>query len=87
MAILFLIAQIMGASLGFSLLYALTPEEYFVSGLCVTQPHESFSVVRLFFVEFFLTSALVMIVCGVWDPRNSDKGDSAPLKIGDKINI
>lgn len=84
MGILFVIAEIIGATLGYGLLYALTPSKYVNTspGLCTTVPHAEISIAQAFFIEFFLTFTLMLIISGVWDPRNRDNGDSIPLRIG-----
>lgn len=86
MAILMSLAQILGATLGFGLLRLMTPEDIFFqdghTGTCMTLPHPSVSVTKAFFIEFLLTSALITMICGVWDPRNRNNGDSAPLRVG-----
>jgi aquaporin rerated protein, invertebrate len=85
MAFVLTLAQSVGAVLGYGLLQFLTPEQIFSippQGTCVTILHPTVSVTQGFFVEFVLTSALICMICGVWDPRNAGKGDSAPLRIG-----
>ena len=84
MAIMFTIAEIIGAILGYGLLQYLSPEILFTSaeGVCMTLPHENISVTQGFFIEFFLTCGLTTLICGVWDPRNKKYADSAPLRIG-----
>lgn len=89
MGILFVIAEVIGATLGYGLLYALTPSEYLNNtehGLCTTVPHESINTSQAFFIEFCLTFTLILIVSGVWDPRNRENSDSIPLRIG-KITL
>jgi aquaporin related protein len=85
MAIILSVAEAVGAILGYGLLKLLVPDDIFSippNGTCVTSLHPGMSVTKGFFVEFFLTCALISIICGVWDPRNRSNGDSAPLRIG-----
>ncbi|CAG9800460.1 unnamed protein product [Chironomus riparius] len=87
MGFMYIIAEVLGAILGYGALVALTPTKYFQSdpgenGLCITNLHPSVSVVQGFFIEFIITSVLAFFVCSIWDPRNKDKGDSASLKLG-----
>lgn len=84
MGILFTIAEIVGALLGYGLLQLLSPEDFFLSenGVCMTLPHEDVSVTKAFFIEFFLTCGLTTLICGAWDPRNKKYQDSTPLRIG-----
>ena len=88
MGILFVIAEIVGATLGYGLLYALTPAKYIATqpGLCTTVVHDEITITQAFFIEFFLTFTLILIISGVWDPRNRDNGDSIPVRIGESIN-
>lgn len=75
----------LGASLGYGILMLITPQELFYfpeSGTCVTILHDKVSITQGFFVEFLLTSALVMMICAVWNENTKLGGDSAPLRIG-----
>lgn len=86
MAIMFMVAELVGAVLGVGLLRLLTPDRIFLAaeqGTCVTLIHPEVTLTQGFFLEFFLTSALMSIICGVWDPRNRENGDAAPLRIGE----
>lgn len=84
MAFLYVAAEIVGAVLGYGLLQFLSPARMFTTanGVCMTLPHPEVSVAQAFFIEFFLTCALISLICGVWDPRNRENADSAPLRIG-----
>lgn len=87
LAVLYIVAEIVGAILGYGLLYVVTPFEFIrpVGGgnsLCITNLHPSISVFQGFLIEFVVTSVLVLVVCSVWDPRNKDKSDSAAIKLG-----
>lgn len=89
MAIAFSIAELVGAVLGYGMLKFFTPEEIFSipeHGTCVTVLHPGVSITKGFLFEFFLTSALIAMICGVWDPRNRKNGDSSPLRIGKKFS-
>lgn len=87
MGILFVIAELIGATLGYGLLFALTPSKYIQTqpGLCTTVPHDEITITQAFFIEFFLTFTLILIISGVWDPRNRDNGDSIPVRIGEQF--
>ena len=84
MGIIYIISECIGASIGYGLLYILSPNELFClgsqNGMCLTLIHESFTVTQGFFIEFFATSFLVAVVCAIWDKRTPD--DGAALKIG-----
>lgn len=90
MGFILTVSQIVGSILGFGLLRFLTPEEIFwapVQGTCMTLINPKVSITQAFFIEFFLTSALISMICGVWDPRNRNNGDSVPLRVGEKKNL
>jgi glycerol uptake facilitator-like aquaporin len=66
MGLVLIIAQIVGSILGFGLLRYLTPEEIFWApeqGTCMTLVNPKVSITQAFFIEFFLTSALISLVC------------------------
>lgn len=56
-------------------------------GVCVTKVNDELSLAQGFLVEFMATGILVWVVCGLWDPRNSKKGDSTPLRAGLTVAI
>lgn len=92
MAILYLVAQLIGATLGFRLLQALTPSKVFALsngsfGVCQTAPHEDLNEFSAFMIEYIATSVLISICCALWDPRNATKQDSVPIKFGLAITI
>lgn len=92
MAILYLFAQLIGATLGFRLLKALTPTKVFALstgsyGVCQTAPHEDLTEFDAFFIEFIATSVLISICCSLWDKRNAQYQDSNALKFGLAITI
>lgn len=84
MGVLFMIVEMIGATLGYGLLKMLTPEKYMNTqpGMCMTVPHSEITIPQAFFLEFLLTFALVLVISGLWDPRNRDFNDSAPLRVG-----
>jgi aquaporin rerated protein, invertebrate len=72
-----------GGYFGYALLRAVTPIEALESSgdaFCVTLP--SVDNFKAFWIEFFMTMALIMICYGVWDPRNANHHDSVPLRFG-----
>lgn len=72
--------------MGYGLLKFFVPEDIFANGgeygVCVTVLHPGVSVAKGFFIEFILTSVLITVICGMWDPRNRNNSDSTPLRIG-----
>lgn len=72
-----------GGFLGYGLLRALTPTEALganADSFCVSLP--GVDDFKAFWVEFFITMALILLCCGVWDPRNKNNHDSVPLRFG-----
>lgn len=91
-AIMYFVAQMLGAFMGYGLLKALTPPEIFDPtngtgpGLCSTVPHPALTEFQAVSIEFLATSVLVLLICGVWDPRNAKLQDSVPLRFGFAIS-
>lgn len=77
-----MIAELVGAVFGLGLLKLLTPDTIFTQGTCVTLINPQVTMSQGFLFEFFLTSALIAIICGVWDPRNRENISTAPFRIG-----
>lgn len=82
MAVVYVIAQFIGAILGFALLKILIPEDYSKPGFCMTLPHTLLTTLQALAIETIITTILIIIVCAVWDKRNADKSDSVPLRFG-----
>lgn len=63
------IAQLLGGYLGYALLRAVTPSEFFSDNkFCVSLPTVSAS--EGFVVEYIISTILILVFCGVIDPRN-----------------
>ncbi|GJQ70300.1 hypothetical protein Trydic_g22738 [Trypoxylus dichotomus] len=77
----YIIAQIIGGLIGYGFIIALLPDTY-TDGLCVTVPNPLVSEVQALFLEIIGTTAMVLLVCSVWDPRNHGLFDSLSLKLG-----
>lgn len=85
MAVVYIAAQMIGAFIGYGLLKAVTPSAVFDAGdvgICVTKPHKDVSGMQAVTVEFIATMILILVCCGVWDPRNSKNHDSVALRFG-----
>ena len=85
MGAIYVVAQLLGAFIGYGILKVLTPEtiQQGETGFCVTHVNSSINSIQGVLIELFATSALVWIVCGIWHPRNAKTGhDSVPLKVG-----
>lgn len=93
MSALYIVAQVIGSFLGFGLLKVLTPSEIFRPkdatgpGVCTTAPHDDSDAMRVFAIEFFATMSLILLCCGVWDPRNAKTTDSNAIKFGFTIIV
>jgi glycerol uptake facilitator-like aquaporin len=74
---------LIGGYFGYALLRAVTPSHAFEgseNSFCVTIP--AVDDFKAFWIEFFMTMALIMICYGVWDQRNANHHDSVPLRFG-----
>ncbi|XP_003694175.1 aquaporin-like isoform X1 [Apis florea] len=94
MSILYIIAQCIGAMLGYGLLkvitpvnlmYATTPDT--ASSFCMTDIHKNLNIFQGIMAEFLATLILVLFACGLWDDRNSKNTDSVPIRFGFCITV
>ncbi|KAL0280364.1 UNVERIFIED_CONTAM: hypothetical protein PYX00_001676 [Menopon gallinae] len=82
---LYFVSQLIGGILGYGAILSLYPAQSNMNvthGFCTTVPNPGISTFQAFLVEFFASSILILICCGVWDKRNANKHDSAPIKFG-----
>ncbi|XP_053670939.1 aquaporin-like [Anopheles nili] len=88
MALAYAAAQCIGAFMGYGILKLLTPTAVFEdakekgAGFCVTQPNVAITDMQALGIEFVATMVLILVCCGVWDPRNAKHHDSVALKFG-----
>lgn len=89
MAIFYVIAQVIGAIVGYGFVVAVTPTGVFSKedGLCTTTIHDKMSIGEAFLAEFLLTSILILTVCGVWDPRTAKLQDSSSIRVGFAVAV
>lgn len=92
MAILYFFAQLIGATIGYRFLVAITPIKAMANsagtyGFCQTAPHEDLNEFEVFACEYIATTVLISVCCGVWDPKNSNKQDSVPIKFGLVVGV
>nr|UZM28245.1 aquaporin Ae.a [Henosepilachna vigintioctomaculata] len=80
-AILFIIAQCVGAACGSAILKAMTPADK-QGDLGITNINKSLEPIQGFIVEAVLTFLLLIVIHGVCDSRRKDVKGSAPLAIG-----
>lgn len=64
----YFLGQMLGGYLGYGLLRVLFPNTD--NGFCMTQP--AIDTARAFGLEFVITAILMLVYCGVVDPRNAD---------------
>lgn len=83
MALIYFVGQMLGAFIGYGLLKALLTTELMTAGagLCVTLPSQV-TTPQAFGIEFVATAILVIVCCGVWDPRNARHHDSVAIRFG-----
>ncbi|XP_075213024.1 aquaporin-like isoform X3 [Lycorma delicatula] len=92
-AVVYFVAEFVGAILGFGLLKIVTPCDLWLvssgngTGVCSTIPVPSLNDAQSLALEFLATSFLILVVCSVWDARNADKADSTPLKFAVTITV
>lgn len=84
MACVYVLAQFVGAVLGYGLLVVITPEVALggEKAFCVTMPNAALSSLQAVIVEAIITGILVLLCCSLWDKRNSHNTDGIPLKFG-----
>lgn len=92
MAIIYFFAQLIGATVGYRFLVALTPVKALAQsggkyGFCQTAPHDDLNEFEVFACEYIATTVLISICCAVWEPRNNTKQDSVAIKFGLAITI
>ncbi|XP_011880219.1 PREDICTED: aquaporin-like [Vollenhovia emeryi] len=87
--VLYILAQLLGATVGYGTLKLITPAELFNDGnpnstvsVCMTVVHPGLSAVQALLIEAFCTSCLLCAACATWDPRCAHTTDSVALKFG-----
>ncbi|CAD0197448.1 unnamed protein product [Chrysodeixis includens] len=82
LGIAYTIAECVGSILGYGILVAVSSFNLEQGGVCVTRPYPGQNVFQSLGIEIAISAALGLINCGVWDPVNQLKQDSAPIKFG-----
>ena len=85
-AVLYIIAQIIGAMLGAGFLKGVTPSN-FTGTLGATVPNDHIGPQQAFGVEFLITFVLVFTVFSSVDSKRDDLKGSAPLTIGLSVTV
>lgn len=87
MACFYVVAQFVGAIVGYGLLSLLTPSSFLrpigaSTGVCSPSPNPNLNAAQVFFFEYFATTVLIAMCCAAWDPRHAKNQDSMPVKFG-----
>ncbi|XP_011198959.1 aquaporin-2 [Bactrocera dorsalis] len=82
MALIYMLAQFLGALTGFFLLTAMLPSDAISKDLCLVKSNGGLSWDQAFVIELVLTTTLIFGWCALWDARNSSYLDSVSLRIG-----
>ncbi|KAJ8733218.1 hypothetical protein PYW08_001516 [Mythimna loreyi] len=82
LGVAYVVAECVGAVLGYGILIALSPIDLVSSGVCVTKPYTGVTVLQTLGIEICITAALSFICMSVWDPVNEHKQDSTAIKFG-----
>lgn len=86
---LYVIAQFIGATLGYGALQIITPSHLFndgnensSAGLCVTVVHPGITITQGILIEILCTSFILCAACATWDPRCAHTVDSTAIRFG-----
>ncbi|KAK2583179.1 hypothetical protein KPH14_009199 [Odynerus spinipes] len=85
----YIIAQFIGATLGYGALMAITPTHLFndgnpnaAAGLCVTVIYPGVTIIQAILIETLCTSFILCAACATWDPRCAHTTDSTAIRFG-----
>ncbi|XP_076651922.1 aquaporin AQPcic-like [Halictus rubicundus] len=94
MTAVYILAQCIGALVGYGFLVLITPQELIYSStpdtgasFCMTDVNANLSTMQGFTAEALATGILVLFACGIWDHRNSRNSDSVPIRFGLCITV
>jgi len=92
LAIVYFVAQFVGATVGFTILQQLVPERIWNEsqsngGFCLTVLHSELDPAKGVIIEFISTTVLILLCCATWDYRNSKWLDGIPLKFGFAVTL
>ncbi|KAL0106383.1 hypothetical protein PUN28_016245 [Cardiocondyla obscurior] len=89
MTLFYVVAQCLGALLGFGLLQMIVPKDFTHGGdsktaeFCNTKiTNDKLNAIHGFAAEILATGIFAFFACASWDPRNAKNTDSLPLKFG-----
>ncbi|XP_012288702.1 aquaporin AQPcic [Orussus abietinus] len=96
-AFIYIIAQCIGAVVGYGLIMTVTSEEFMLpwedvnnppkNSICVTQLHANVTLGQGFLVEVMATFLLMCVACAIWDKRNSRNTDSVAIRFGFSVAV
>ncbi|KAJ8676082.1 hypothetical protein QAD02_011868 [Eretmocerus hayati] len=85
----YVIAQFIGAVIGYGLIKVVTPVYLMSDGnpsstvpLCVTVIHPELSIPQALLIEILCTSLILIGACATWDPRCAHTTDSTAIRFG-----
>lgn len=92
MAIIYFVAQLIGATVGFTLLQQLIPPNIMSQslrdgGFCLTTVQSDLDPTKGVIFEFIATSVLILLCCATWDYRNNKWQDGIAMKFGFAITL
>ncbi|KAI4479496.1 hypothetical protein M0804_010893 [Polistes exclamans] len=85
---LYIIAQFIGASIGYGILQAVIPTDLFYNdhlnpiGVCMTVIHRSVSIPQAILIEALCTACILLGACATWDSRCAHTTDSTAIRFG-----
>ncbi|XP_033211369.1 aquaporin AQPAe.a-like [Belonocnema kinseyi] len=91
--LLYVVAQFIGATIGYGMLMIVTPYILLDDGmpnstapLCVTVIHTGISLTQAILIETICTAIILLAACGTWDPRCAHTTDSTALRFGFSVS-
>ncbi|XP_066602369.1 aquaporin-like isoform X2 [Prorops nasuta] len=93
-AICYIVAQCIGAPLGYGLLKLMTPKLLLHSGnpdransFCTTDVNSDLTIGQGFLAEVVATAILALFACSVWDRRNQYQNDSTSIRFAFCVSV
>lgn len=92
MALVYVGAQMIGATVGYAALQQLTPSRIWAQstsngGVCLTSLQSELTLLQGLIMEFLATCVLILLCCSCWDPRNKRWQDGIAIKFGLAITL
>ncbi|XP_023307376.2 aquaporin AQPAe.a-like [Lucilia cuprina] len=80
MLVVYVLGQVLGGTVGFGILKAVSPP--MPENFCLTLPNPELTTLQVFVVEFVISSMLTVVVCSLWDSSNAGRHDALPIRVG-----